>query len=279
VNWFSAVEVRQLFVHCVKDIHLALLFRQSHLYHALSKSFNFSASNCCAPIPFVHHTANLPSDFFCACCVPVESLEFCCVRCQFVDQIICLLSCDTPPPLFILDVTLEDGLTADLLNSFQYLTMRGGSLCVSVDNWSPQLSGTLQVYKLVRPRLEENYAMGADFKCAQCTSTIPGRWYDPSLPSDSPYLKARYLVHQSREPRHLGQDHHPEVSTGLLSDQDLHLLQTKVWKMRIEEGEKMRKAMKMHTILMCSFRSWREYEGIFSLLRRSSSILRWRGWL
>jgi hypothetical protein len=54
---------------------------------------------------------------------------------------------DTPPLLFILDVTLEDGLTADLLNSFQYLTMRGGSLFVSVDNWSPQLRGTLQVYK------------------------------------------------------------------------------------------------------------------------------------
>jgi hypothetical protein len=138
-----------------------------------------------------------------------------------------------------------------------------------------QLSGTLQVYKLVRTRLEENYAMGADFKCAQCTSprapflvvgTIP-------LPSDS-HLKARHLVHQSREPRHLGQDHHPEVSTGLLPDQDLHLLQTKVWKMRIEEEEKTRKAMKMHTILMCSLRSWREYEGIFSLLRRSSSILK-----
>jgi hypothetical protein len=49
VNCFSAVEVRQLFVHCVKDLHLALLFRQFHLYHALSKSFNSSASNCYPP--------------------------------------------------------------------------------------------------------------------------------------------------------------------------------------------------------------------------------------
>jgi hypothetical protein len=54
----------------------------------------------------------------------------------------------------------------------------------------------------------------------------------------------------------LGQDHHPEVSTGLLPDQDLHLLQTQVWKMWIEEGEKTRKAMKMHTMLM-SFRGRR----------------------
>jgi hypothetical protein len=32
-NCFPAVEVRQLFVHCVKDLHLALLFRQFHMYY------------------------------------------------------------------------------------------------------------------------------------------------------------------------------------------------------------------------------------------------------
>jgi hypothetical protein len=108
VNCFSAVEVRQLFVRCVKDLHLAL---QTVSFVSCSLeiiSFLCLELLCTNTICSPH---SKPVIRLCVCCVPVESLEICCVRCQFVDQIICLLSCDTPPLLFILDVTLEDGLS------------------------------------------------------------------------------------------------------------------------------------------------------------------------